>query len=852
MNGNNIQNNNNDVKFYDPLKKLKNIGRELSDYEEIEKDGKRYFLLGKGNFGYAEKMKSRKNNTFYAIKKLRKDAPNFNVIDFLRETENMIYLEHENIIKFYGYFLDKESKEKFNAIYSDMPQRQIHNQDYIEIFCLVLEFAQNGSLDNLYKKSKDSQGYYHPIEQDLIVKFLKQSLNGLTYLGSKSILHRDIKPDNILLDENNNIKISDFGISVLYYDQNPEHANKQKELFSNRTVKGHREFVAPEVEMGEDYDFRCDTFSLGLTILCFMSEEYPINLMNQQTIKNIIRRVKSEKLDNKYDIYLKNLVLKMINFNPNLRPYANEALRELEIIEKRIKDPNNQNYKKELDSLYSNQNNQNNFQQNNQNNINNLNQNIINQNIQNNMQQNNINQFNVNQNNNNFQFNQFNLNNGNNINNFNNININNFNIQNIRNPNRHYSQNQLRNNLNLVNNVPAQNMGNSFNFGGMNNLLYNNKFQASPFYLTNNNNLMYNPNVFFQNPIMAVNVQPAININPSNANINISKNTSLIRVFQVLSLIFKNEHSLKNTRFLINDLKKYKPISITSDIINVIDFINNNSQNVDASSFSNYINNFRRKYSMKIQKFQGTSEINPKFVFHELFSNFNKEIKDYDIPYSNFILEKLNEPLTLPRNDFPELYKKIEVFKKNYASFFVDFFYFIILDLVKCNYCNKIMSADGNVESFIKLDSITNDNTINLIQLNSTTNDNVINLIQKSLLGSVNQNYYCIYCMRNTMGIAEKKFLNSPKYLIIDFHGEQNNQIFLDNEIDLSNHIISSIGPRKYKLYGYISEVQYGKFNLCIRGNNCWKIYSDENKIETYNINNLNSCSPHIAIYQGS
>ena len=241
---------------------------------------------------------------------------------------------------------------------------------------------------------------------------------------------------------------------------------------------------------------------------------------------------------------------------------------------------------------------------------------------------------------------------------------------------------------------------------------------------------------------------------------------------------------------------------------------------------------------MKIQKFQGTSEINPKFVFHELFSNFNKEIKEYDLPYSNFILEKLNEPMILPRNDFPELYKKIEVFKKNYASLFVDFFYFMILDLVKCNYCNKILSADGIVGSFIELDSITN--------------DNVINLIQKSLSGSANQNYYCIYCMSNTMGIAEKKFLNSPKYLIIDFHGEQKNPKFLDNEIDLSNHIISNIGPKKYKLYGYISEVQYGKFNLCIRGNNCWKIYSDENKIETYNINNLNSCNPHIAIYQGS
>ena len=67
----------------------------------------------------------------------------------------------------------------------------------------MLEFASNGSLNKLYKNIKEkNSGYYLPIDQPAIIIILKQSLNSLTYLGSKSILHRDIQPDNLLLDEN--------------------------------------------------------------------------------------------------------------------------------------------------------------------------------------------------------------------------------------------------------------------------------------------------------------------------------------------------------------------------------------------------------------------------------------------------------------------------------------------------------------------------------------------------------------------------------------------------------------------------------------------------------------------------
>ena len=74
-------------------KNLEHIGNKLSDFEEIPNDGKNYTLLGKGNFGYVEKVKSKKNNSIYAIKKLNLNNEKFISKNFYREIEIMINLK---------------------------------------------------------------------------------------------------------------------------------------------------------------------------------------------------------------------------------------------------------------------------------------------------------------------------------------------------------------------------------------------------------------------------------------------------------------------------------------------------------------------------------------------------------------------------------------------------------------------------------------------------------------------------------------------------------------------------------------------------------------------------------------
>ena len=316
------------------IKSLEKIGTKLSDFEEVpnEKKHLKYFILGRGNFGYAEKMKSKKNNLYYAIKKLDKYKIR-NIKNFQRETEIMFSLNHENIIKFYGYFEDKENINKYKEVYHDKINVEKGNYDRI-IYCLVLEYAPNGSLNDYIRRNREYskiKNIYTPIEESFIIKIFKQLLNALNYLFSKSIMHRDIKPDNILFDKNNNIKITDFGLSALYKDQNPENKNKPDYSFGDSSGLGRYDFISPEIQKGIKYDFESDIFSLGLTILCLMSKRNPIIM--EINNKRYSRKIDINLISPNYNNLLKELVLSMIKDNPAMRPTAKQAYDKLIQIE---------------------------------------------------------------------------------------------------------------------------------------------------------------------------------------------------------------------------------------------------------------------------------------------------------------------------------------------------------------------------------------------------------------------------------------------------------------------------------------------------------------------------------------
>jgi mitogen-activated protein kinase kinase kinase 3 len=141
------------------------------------------------------------------------------------------HLEHPNIIKFFG-------SEVLN-----------------DTLFIYLEYIPGGSIKYLLNK-------YGNFSSKIIKIYLKQILDGLEYLHSKGVVHRDIKSANILVDLKGNIKLSDFGVS----GQISLKKNVGESGFLE-SLKGTLLWMAPEVICQTKYGKKADIWSLGCTLL---------------------------------------------------------------------------------------------------------------------------------------------------------------------------------------------------------------------------------------------------------------------------------------------------------------------------------------------------------------------------------------------------------------------------------------------------------------------------------------------------------------------------------------------------------------------------------------------------------
>ena len=191
--------------------------------------------IGKSNY---EVYLAQKDNKNYAIKKIHNSNFSKNEKQSVQKLLDVLKnINNENIIKYYDSFNDKNN-----------------------YFNIVMEYGGESNLKQFIKKYKDRGEL---IDQKLITDIILQICLGLKEIHDHKIIHRDLTPDNIFINENNKIKIGDFGVSKML--------STHKKYAKSYAGKLH--YNAPEIETNEKYDYKVDIYSLG----CIMYELFTLN-----------------------------------------------------------------------------------------------------------------------------------------------------------------------------------------------------------------------------------------------------------------------------------------------------------------------------------------------------------------------------------------------------------------------------------------------------------------------------------------------------------------------------------------------------------------------------------------------
>jgi len=205
--------------------------------------------LGKGTFGRVVLGTKKKTGHRFALKFLSRDAKNFQESAVKKEIDCMKKIRHKNVVA----LLASSMKCKY-------PRKDGTIEDTV---LMVLEFANGGDLyDVIY--------YSGPMKEKLAATYFKQLLEGIAEVHRMGITHRDLKPNNILLDHKFCLKITDFGLSHIGSDKV---APKNKRM--KTTWVGTKGYRAPELVLNAKYSNMCDVFALGVCLFVMLLARQP-------------------------------------------------------------------------------------------------------------------------------------------------------------------------------------------------------------------------------------------------------------------------------------------------------------------------------------------------------------------------------------------------------------------------------------------------------------------------------------------------------------------------------------------------------------------------------------------------
>ncbi|KAK4430094.1 Serine/threonine-protein kinase dst1 [Sesamum alatum] len=245
--------------------------------------------LGKGSYGAVYKARDIRTSELVAIKVISLSEGEEGYEEIRGEIEMLQQCSHPNVVRYLGSYQGEE------------------------FLWIVMEYCGGGSVADLMNVTDE------PLEEYQIAYICREALKGLSYLHSIFKVHRDIKGGNILLTEQGEVKLGDFGVA----------AQLTRTMSKRNTFIGTPHWMAPEVIQESRYDGKVDVWALGVSAIEMAEGVPPRATVHPMRVLFMISIEPAPMLEDKekWSLVFHDFVAKCLTKDPRLRPTAAEMLK---------------------------------------------------------------------------------------------------------------------------------------------------------------------------------------------------------------------------------------------------------------------------------------------------------------------------------------------------------------------------------------------------------------------------------------------------------------------------------------------------------------------------------------------